>query len=55
MLYNGSDMPVGLSRGNPFSTMEFITTTGNNTGYKDKYQEKTQLKDFMPPEAAVSK
>lgn len=55
MLYNGSDKEVGISHGDPFATIEFITTTGIDIGYRDRYQGKTELKDFMPATAAVSK
>lgn len=54
MLYNGSDQPVGISRGTHFATIEFITTSGIGVGYRDKYQGKTALRDFMPDDAAVS-
>lgn len=54
MLYNGSDQPVGISRGAHFATIEFITTSGVGLGYRDKYQGKTALRDFMPDDAAVS-
>lgn len=54
MLYNGSDQPVGITRGTHFATIEFLTTSGVGLGYRDKYQGKTALKDFMPAGAAVS-
>jgi deoxycytidine triphosphate deaminase len=54
MLYNGSDQPVGIGRGTHFATIEFITTAGVGIGYRDKYQGKTALRDFMPDYAAVS-
>ncbi len=55
MLYNGSDVPVGITRGNHFATLEFVTTTFNSKGYKKQYQGKVKLSDFMPGHAAVSK
>ncbi|WP_168989994.1 GTPase [Pseudoalteromonas sp. MEBiC 03485] len=55
MLYNGSDVPVGISEGDHFATIEFVTTAGLDLGYRDKYQGKTKLKDFMPSTVAVSK
>ncbi len=55
MLYNGSDRDIGIARENAFSTIEFVTTAGVDIGYRDKYQGKTKLKDFMPSDAAVSK
>jgi hypothetical protein len=55
MLYNGSDQPVGIMRGQHFSTVEFITTCGNGPGYQGKYQGMMSLSDFMPASAAVSK
>lgn len=54
MLYNGSDQPIGIACGDHFATIEFITTSGVDLGYRDKYQGKTKLKDFMPSTAAVS-
>lgn len=54
MLYNGSDQPVGITRGTHFATIEFITTAGFDLGYRDKYQGKTLLSDFMPSDAAAS-
>lgn len=54
MLYNGSDKPVGIKHGDHFATIEFITTTGVSLGYRDIYQGKTRLCDFMPADAAVS-
>lgn len=55
MIYNGSDQELVMRRGAHFSTIEFLTTSGGDTGYRDKYQGKTKLIDFMPPEAATSK
>ncbi len=54
MLYNGSDKPVGIKHGDHFATIEFITTTGVSLGYRDIYQGKTRICDFMPADAAVS-
>ncbi|EPC03205.1 hypothetical protein L861_23130 [Litchfieldella anticariensis FP35 = DSM 16096] len=54
MLYNGSDQPVGVTRGKHFSTIEFHTTCGLSDGYDGKYQNKTSLSDFIPESAAVS-
>ena len=54
MLYNGSDKPVGIKHGDHFATIEFITTTGVSLGYRDIYQGKTRLSDFIPADAAVS-
>lgn len=54
MLYNGSDKPVGIKYGDHFATIEFITTTGVSLGYRDIYQGKTRICDFMPGDAAVS-
>ncbi|MGZ5547226.1 MAG: dCTP deaminase domain-containing protein [Nitrososphaeraceae archaeon] len=54
MLYNGSDIPVGIKYGEHFATIEFITTNGVSLGYRDVYQGKTRLSEFMPGDAAVS-
>ena len=54
MLYNGSDKPVGIKYGDHFATIEFITTTGVSLGYRDIYQGKTRICEFMPSDAAVS-
>lgn len=55
MLYNGSDMPVGITRGSHFATLEFVTTAGLSSGYQRQYQDKQRLSDFIPGHAAVSK
>lgn len=54
MLYNGSDQPVGVTRGKHFSTIEFHMTCGLSDGYDGKYQNKISLSDFIPESAAVS-
>lgn len=55
MLYNGNDQPVGITRGQHFATIEFITTATVSAGYKDQYQSKFRLSDFIPADAAVAK
>ena len=55
MLYNGSDEPVGIIRGQHFATIEFLTTTIVSAGYKEHYQGKAKLSDFIPANAAVAK
>lgn len=55
MLYNGSDMPVGITRGSHFATLELVTTAGLSSGYQRQYQDKQRLSDFIPGHAAVSK
>ena len=54
MLYNGSDKTIGVNRGTHFSTIEFHTTSGFDLGYREKYQGKEKLVDFMPVDALVS-
>lgn len=53
MIYNGSDEPIGLKKDAQFSTIEFFTTTSVTDGYFSKHQDKTSLKDFIPPDKAV--
>lgn len=55
MLYNSSDSVIGITRGDQFSTIEFHRTCGLSDGYADKYQNKSNLSDFIPSDAAVSK
>lgn len=55
MLYNGSDTPVGITRGSHFATLEFVSTAGLSSGYSRQYQDKQRLSDFIPGHAAVSK
>lgn len=54
MLYNGSDSPVGISRGHKFATIEFAMTMAVTEGYQSKYQDKKTISDFIPGHAAVA-
>ena len=53
-LFNGSDVPRGVTLGRHFATMQFFPTTGVTAGYSGKYQGKTELRAFVSENTAVS-
>ncbi len=53
LLYNGSDQPYPLSRGNHFASIEFVTTTKVTEGYQGEHRAASKLQDFIPPAAAI--
>jgi deoxycytidine triphosphate deaminase len=54
MLFNCSDTNVGLRRGEHFATIEFLVTSKTTEGYKEHYQHKDRLEEFMHSTTAVS-
>jgi len=55
LLFNATDDDQGLTRGNHFATIEFNMTARVTEGYKQQYQGKKNLSDFIPESSAVSK
>jgi len=53
MLFNGSDVNVGLRRGEHFATIEFLVTNRVTKGYKGKHQSQQTLVNFMPSTTEV--
>lgn len=51
MLYNGSGQPKILTRGRHFATIDFTTTTSVTEGYKQKYQLKQRMGQFLTDSA----
>lgn len=47
MLYNGSDRPKVLTVGKHFATIDFTTTTLLTKGYRQKYQLKQKMHQFI--------
>ena len=52
-LFNGRDIPRGVTIGRHFATMQFVTTTRVTAGYRGKYQGKTELSAFVSENTAV--
>ena len=55
MLYNGSGQKKLLSLGKNFATIDFTTTTGITEGYKEKYQLKQRMGQFLTDGAVTGK
>ena len=53
-LFNGRDVPRGVTIGRHFATIQFVTTTSVTVGYRGKYQGKTELPAFVSENTAVS-
>ena len=53
-LFNGRDVPRGVTIGRHFATIQFVTTTSVTLGYRGKYQGKTELPAFVSENTAVS-
>ena len=53
-LFNGRDVPRGVTIGRHFATMQFLTTTCVTGGYRGRYQGKTELPAFVSENTAVS-
>lgn len=53
MLYNGSGQPKLLTLGKHFATIDFTTTTSVTEGYKQKYQLKQKMDQFLTDSAAT--
>ena len=53
-LFNGRDVPRGLTIGRHFATIQFVTTTSVTSGYAGRYQGKTELSAFVSENTAVS-
>ena len=54
MLFNGSDVEVGLSRHQHFATIEFCTTTRVAPGYSDHYSWKSGFEQFISSQSSIS-
>jgi deoxycytidine triphosphate deaminase/guanylate kinase len=54
MLFNGSDIEVGLKCGDHFATIEFLVTSKVTEGYNDHHQHQKTLGDFIDSHAHVS-
>lgn len=54
MLFNGSDIEVGLKCGDHFATIEFLVTNRVTEGYNDHHQHQETLGDFIDSHAHVS-
>lgn len=52
MLSNGSGAPIGLNRGQHFSTIQFQTTSLNSKGYTRQYQGRKTFEGFLDGTAA---
>lgn len=55
LLFNTTDIDQGLTRGQHFASIEFHTTTRVTEGYKQQYQGKEKISDFIPENTAISK
>lgn len=55
MLYNGSGQEKLLTLGRHFATIDFTTTTNVTEGYKQKYQLKQRMGQFLTDNAATSR
>ncbi len=55
MLYNGSGQEILLTLGRHFATIDFTTTTNVTEGYKQKYQLKQRMGQFLTDNAATSR
>lgn len=53
-LFNGRDVPRGVTLGRHFATIEFNTTTRVTRGYQGSYQGKKDLSAFVSENTAVS-
>ena len=53
-LFNGRDVPRGVTLGRHFATIEFSTTTHTSQGYSGKYQGQKDLSAFVSQNTAVS-
>jgi len=53
MLSNGSGAPIGLNRGQHFSTIQFQTTSLNSKGYTQQYQGRKTFEGFLDGTAAT--
>ncbi len=52
MLSNGSGAPIGLNRGQHFSTIQLQTTSLNSKGYTQQYQGRRTFEGFLDGTAA---
>ena len=55
MLYNGSGQAKLLSLGKQFATIDFTMTTGMTEGYRQKYQLKQRIGQFLTDSAVTGK
>lgn len=55
MLYNGSGEPKLLTFGKHFATIDFTTTTGITEGYRQKYQLKQRMGQFLTDSAVTGR
>ena len=53
-LFNGRDVPRGVTLGRHFATIEFVTSTVVTDGYSGEYQDKRDLAAFVSENTAVS-
>ena len=53
-LFNGRDVPRGVTLGRHFATIEFVTTTRVTNGYSGSYQGMKDLSSFVAENTAVS-
>lgn len=55
MLYNGSGRPRLLTLGKHFATIDFTTTTNTTEGYRQKYQLKQRMGQFLTDESVTGR
>ncbi len=53
MLYNGTGRPRLLTLGKHFATIDFTTTTSMTQGYRQKYQLKQKMSQFVTDQAVT--
>ena len=53
LLFNTSSSPVMLKRGEHFATIEFERLLEQTRPYRGKKQDRTQIVDYLPPNASV--